>query len=155
MKLQDLQNHILQEITLFNGVLGLEIGENITQYCENGKEVVMPNFSLEVQSTYRFIQNKEIIFGSYESLFFDSKDKLVWILQDMCPTMIEDISISKLDDIFVDFANGLRLEVFNDTNASKRNYRIYDNTKSANYDEAFFDKARNYIEIEKRLIRNL
>lgn len=155
MKLQDLQNHILQEITLFNGVLGLEIGENIAQYCENGKEVVMPNFSLEVQSTYRFIQNKEIIFGSYESLFFDSKDKLVWILQDMCPTMIEDISISKLDDIFIDFANGLRLEVFNDTNASKRNYRIYDNTKSADYDEAFFDKARNYIEIEKRLIRNL
>lgn len=155
MKLKDLQNHILQEITLFNGVLGLEIGENITQYCENGKEVVMPNFSLEVQSTYRFIQNKEIIFGSYESLFFDSKDKLVWILQDMCPTMIEDISISKLNDIFIDFANGLRLEIFNDTNASKRNYRIYDNAKSADYDGVFFDKARNYIEIERGLIRNL
>lgn len=155
MKLQDLQNHILQEITLFNGILGLEIGENITQYCENGKEVVMPNFSLEVQSTYRFIQNKEIVFGSYESLFVDSKDKLVWILQDMCPTMIEDISISKLDDIFIDFANGLRLEVFNDTNASKHNYRIYDNIKSSDYDEAFFDKARNYIKIERGLIRNL
>lgn len=155
MKLQDLQNHILQEITLFNGILGLEIGENITQYCKNGKEVVMPNFSLEVQSTYRFIQNKEIIFGSYESLFVDSKDKLVWILQDMCPTMIEDIGISKLDDIFIDFANGLCLEVFNDTNASKHNYRIYDNTKSADYDEAFFDKARNYIKIERGLIRNL
>lgn len=155
MKLQDLQNHILQEITLFNGVLGLEIDEDITNHCENGKEVLMPRFSLEVQSTYRFIQNKEIIFGSYESLFFDSKDKLIWILQDICPTMIKDIGISKLDDIFIDFANGLRLEVFNDTNISNHNYRIYDNAKSADYDEAFFDKAQNYIKIERGLIRNL
>lgn len=71
------------------------------------------------------------------------------------PLQVQNISLNAFNDIAIDFANGLRLEVFNDTNASKHNYRIYDNTKSADYDEAFFDKARNYIKIERGLIRNL
>lgn len=155
MILQYLQNLTLKEITLFNNILGLEIGEYITQQSTNKGIVTMPRFSLEIQSTYRFVRADKIIFGSYEGLFTHSNGRFVWILQEFCPAMIVSIGTSNLGDMHISFDNGLRLEVFNDTNIPSKNYRIYDNAKSNDYDEEFFDKAQNYIKIEKYLIRNL
>lgn len=126
---------------------------------------VCAKYTLDIQCPFRFCLADKVVLGFYElARHFDSSlgdtignthfDKVVSNSVAL-PLQVQKVSLNALNDIAIDFANDLRLEVFNDTNASKRNYRIYDNTKSADYDEAFFDKARNYIEIERGLIRNL
>lgn len=115
-------------------------------------------YTLDIQCPFRFCLSDKVVLGFYElARHFDSSlddvignthfDRVV-SNNIALPLQVQNISLNAFNDIAIDFANGLRLEIF--INASKKieHYRLIE-AKSTIIGEYEADDSKHFVIYEE------